>query len=169
LSQEQALSKLGSKAAATPSAVSIVPGVPLSIGQHGVVHDIEPTSTATPPHRLFLGEAVVAPQPTSPVERSANQVRPTCSSPSIVYEWRSLSDADKQGFTAAMKCLFSKQARSGLAGTPNRWDDLAAIHQHTTPQIYDDGQFLPWHRYFMWILSRSSQHVRVPRRDGVVG
>jgi tyrosinase len=88
--------------------------------------------------------------PATPVERAAEQARAaSCPNPAIVYEWRNLSDLHKQEFIAAIKCLLSKPPQSGIAAAKNRWDDLAAKHQKMNLEIDADGQWLPWHRYFM--------------------
>jgi Common central domain of tyrosinase len=155
LNINQALSKLSSKAEATPSAVHFLPDVPLSQAPNGVVHSIVPTS---PPAKRFE-EPYLDSAPAAPLEAAANQARATCTNPAIVYEWRALTDAHKQQFTAAIKCLYTKPARSGLPNTQNRMDDLAALHQRLTPQIHDDGQFMPWHRYFMWIFEQELRNT----------
>jgi len=76
----------------------------------------------------------------------------TCTTPAVHFEWRALTDAHKQQYIAANKCLFGKPSRSGLANAKNRWDDLVAVHQHLSSVIHGVGQFLPWHRYYLKVF-----------------
>jgi len=153
VSQEEALSSLSAEAQATPSAVTVLPGVPLSVP--GV-------ATASSVTDGPMGTAVPNPLPSSSRVAPEISAAGSCTNPAVAYEWDNLSDEHKQEFTAAIKCLMSKPPRSGLPGVKNRWDDFAAIHQHMNTIIHQVGQFLPWHRYYLWMfyqeLSKECQY-----------
>lgn len=153
VSPEQALSQLSSVAQATPSLVSIVPGVPLSIDKLGKVHDIVPTGVPliSRDNDEELEDTLPSPAKREPAAAAAAAA---CTKPTVVYEWRNMKPADQAGFSAAIRCLIKTPSRSGLAGAKTRWDDLAAIHSQMTPTIHWDGQFLLWHRYFLWIFEQ---------------
>ncbi|KAK6355579.1 hypothetical protein TWF696_004678 [Orbilia brochopaga] len=75
----------------------------------------------------------------------------------IRREWRTLSSAEQDKFTAAINCVLCKPAitpRSVCPGCRNRYDDLVYTHQQQTFNIHYVGKFLPWHRYFTWTLEK---------------
>lgn len=92
----------------------------------------------------------------------------------IRKEWRHLSRTEQTKFLDAVQCLMDKPAKSGLTATTSRFSDLQALHRGMTNTAYADiihhvvcflplsflnetkkqatqGQFLPWHRYYMHI------------------
>jgi Common central domain of tyrosinase len=153
VSPEDALASLSAKAHATPTAVRMVAGMPFSVDSSGLIHDVVATGTPVKDHSIG---AVPKPKNAPPTKEKRQS---SCTNPAIVQEWNNASDGDKQAFTAAIKCLFSQPSRSGLAGAQSRWDDLAAIHQGLNTQIHGVGQFLPWHRYFVWIFEQELRNT----------
>ncbi|KAK2053457.1 Di-copper centre-containing protein [Colletotrichum caudatum] len=68
-------------------------------------------------------------------------------------DWNSLSGAEKKAYTSAVNCLLAKPSRlrATLApGARNRFDDFVAVHINQTLSIHGTGNFLTWHRYFIW-------------------
>ncbi|KAK2761472.1 hypothetical protein CKAH01_16298 [Colletotrichum kahawae] len=69
-------------------------------------------------------------------------------------DWNSLSSPEKKAYTGAVNCLLqqpSKLQASGLApGARNRYDDFVGVHINQTLSIHGTGNFLTWHRYFIW-------------------
>jgi Common central domain of tyrosinase len=177
LDPTQALSALHQKATQTPSAVSILPGVPLPTNwneivesiDHGLKHEFQSLShDASSVTEQWIEENVSRPEKLEPQANQLPKHPPTeeaskvmteaaapagsCASLQTHYEWNNLTPQHKTQFLSAIKCLYTKPPRSGLPGVQNRWDDLAAIHQHMSPIIHNVGQFLPWHRYFLKIF-----------------
>ncbi|KAF9265440.1 monooxygenase [Marasmius fiardii PR-910] len=81
-----------------------------------------------------------------------NGVQAQCTSPSVRREWRELSDAQKQDYHRAVRCLMSRPSRR----YPNRrdvvisrWDDLTWTHAQLRSKIHWVAPFLPWHRMFI--------------------
>ena len=44
--------------------------------------------------------------------------------------------------------------RSGLAGAKSRWDELVVVHQQMASTVHQVGQFLTWHRQFLWVYEQ---------------
>jgi hypothetical protein len=149
LSPDQALSALYTKATASPTAVSILPNVPVPTEVAKAIASAKADPPAAKAAAAAAEEKVSNAKAVGAVNAAAAG---TCASPAVHYEWRNLSNAHKQQYVAAMKCLYSKPPRSGLPGVKNRWDDLVAIHQRMADIIHNVGQFLPWHRYFLKML-----------------
>jgi Common central domain of tyrosinase len=143
LEPSQALSSLYKKAKATPTAVSILPGIP-------VPSDVANALASAKAEMAAQGPAV-AEDLKATTEATANNAT-SCTNPEIHREWRSLTLVQQKNYVNAMKCLTTQPSRSGLAGARNRWDDLVVIHQQMSDIIHNVGQFLPWHRYFLKML-----------------
>lgn len=78
---------------------------------------------------------------------AAPQRRQACSNPSIRVEYRSLSQAQRDGYHTAVKCLQTKPATSQFGST--LFDDFPGIHVKLNQEIHSVAAFLPWHRYFV--------------------
>lgn len=64
-----------------------------------------------------------------------------------------LSSKDKKKYISAVLCLQSKPsktARSVAPGARSRYDDFVLVHINQTFTIHATGNFLSWHRYFVW-------------------
>jgi len=72
-----------------------------------------------------------------------------CKNPPKRVEWRQLSAPQKKSYIKAVQCLTHKQAKSGIPGAINRYDDHQGVHMLQKPQIHWVGHFLLWHRYFV--------------------
>ncbi|KAK0641977.1 hypothetical protein B0T16DRAFT_431564 [Cercophora newfieldiana] len=64
--------------------------------------------------------------------------------------WHSLTNAQKKAYIDAELCLMSKPSTSGLRGARTRFDDFQSVHVSLTEIVHYAGQFLPWHRLFVW-------------------
>ncbi|KAH7348468.1 hypothetical protein BKA65DRAFT_261082 [Rhexocercosporidium sp. MPI-PUGE-AT-0058] len=68
-------------------------------------------------------------------------------------EWGDLSAPDKKKYIAAVLCLQSKPSKtppSIAPGARSRYDDFVLVHIQQTFSIHSTGNFLSWHRYFVW-------------------
>ncbi|KAL4911770.1 hypothetical protein BDW62DRAFT_217025 [Aspergillus aurantiobrunneus] len=74
---------------------------------------------------------------------------PTCSNPPVRKEWRQLSADEKAEYLDVVQCLTDLDAKLGLEGVVNRFDDFQAVHSNQTPSIHWVGHFALWHRYFV--------------------
>ncbi|KAH7304674.1 hypothetical protein B0I35DRAFT_454544 [Stachybotrys elegans] len=73
-------------------------------------------------------------------------------------DWALLTTKERTSYIDAVKCLQSKPSKSDPSwapGTRTRYDDFLAIHIDLTPSIHRTGNFLTWHRYFVWTYERA--------------
>ncbi|TGZ76212.1 putative tyrosinase [Ascodesmis nigricans] len=73
-------------------------------------------------------------------------------------EWGTIPKAQRKEYTDAVKCLMNKPPRTSKADAPgvhNRYDDFVATHVNQTMQIHETGNFLVWHRYFVWAFEQA--------------
>ena len=77
-----------------------------------------------------------------------------CPSAHIRVEWSNMRNEDRHGFLNGVKCLWDRPSKGGYPGSQNRWEDIVVVHQRMTPQVHENGIFLPWHRYYLWVMMR---------------
>ncbi|KAH7075530.1 hypothetical protein BKA63DRAFT_299325 [Paraphoma chrysanthemicola] len=68
-------------------------------------------------------------------------------------EWSTLSEPQKRNYIDAVLCLGKKPARTPAAiaaGAKSRYDDFVVTHIQQTRTIHFTGNFLAWHRYYVW-------------------
>ncbi|SMR64572.1 unnamed protein product [Zymoseptoria tritici ST99CH_3D1] len=67
-------------------------------------------------------------------------------------EWDSFTRAQKLAYIAAVKCMTTKPSISGdlVPGARSRLDDFVGTHVNQTLRIHTTGNFLSWHRYFLY-------------------
>jgi tyrosinase len=78
-----------------------------------------------------------------------------CSLASAVVrkDWCALCSDEKKDYIKAVQCLQRLPSKSDPAFAPGartRYDDFVAIHINKTLEIHGTGNFLTWHRYFVW-------------------
>ncbi|KAK3383479.1 hypothetical protein B0T24DRAFT_688013 [Lasiosphaeria ovina] len=72
-------------------------------------------------------------------------------------EWGNFTTADKKSYIAAMLCIMSKPSKldqKKYPGAKTRYDDFVAVHMNQTLSIHNTGNFLSWHRYYLWSFHR---------------
>jgi len=77
------------------------------------------------------------------------------SNPNIRVEWRNYRTADRISFISAIKCLMSKPPSGNFPPATNRYEDFVRLHQKYMPNIHGNGNFLVWHRYYLWVFEQS--------------
>ncbi|OLN87556.1 Grixazone synthase 1 [Colletotrichum chlorophyti] len=68
-------------------------------------------------------------------------------------DWESFSAREKKDYISAVQCMLTSPSKSDPAFAPgarNRYDDFVAVHISQTLTIHGTGNFLTWHRYFVW-------------------
>ncbi|KAK8098833.1 tyrosinase [Apiospora kogelbergensis] len=85
-------------------------------------------------------------------ERGVSQ---TCTLENAVVrrEYSTLTSTEKLAYTSAVKCLMAKPPRTPpevAPGARSRYEDFVATHINSTQTIHFTGNFLSWHRYFVW-------------------
>jgi tyrosinase len=68
-----------------------------------------------------------------------------------------LSNSNKKKYINAVLCLQSKPAKSGsiAPGARSRYDDFLATHINQTLTIHGTGNFLSWHRYYVYTFEEA--------------
>lgn len=77
-----------------------------------------------------------------------------CASPTAVLEWRQLNPLQQQALTDANLCLMLQPPRAGLPGAESLWDELVVIHQQMASTVHGTGNFLAWHRQFLYVYEQ---------------
>ncbi|TPX07819.1 uncharacterized protein E0L32_010506 [Thyridium curvatum] len=80
---------------------------------------------------------------------------PACTPDKLVTrrEYGTLSRQEKLDYINAVKCLQSLPARTPAnvsSGAKSRFDDFVVTHIQQTMTIHYTGNFMPWHRWFVW-------------------
>jgi tyrosinase len=76
-------------------------------------------------------------------------------------EWSALTPDERKEYIAAVLCIQStpnKFNASTVPGSRSRYDDFVANHIMGTNALYtihEVGQFLSWHRYYLWNYERA--------------
>ncbi|UQC90160.1 uncharacterized protein CLUP02_15690 [Colletotrichum lupini] len=63
------------------------------------------------------------------------------------------SSQERKDYISAVQCLLTSPSKSDpefAPGARNRYDDFVAVHINQTTKIHGTGNFLTWHRYFVW-------------------
>lgn len=73
-------------------------------------------------------------------------------------EWSHLSRPEKLDYIRAVQCLGSQPARTPASiaeGAKTRYDDFVVTHIQLTLVTHGNGNFLSWHRYYMWAFEQA--------------
>ncbi|KAK1996222.1 Di-copper centre-containing protein [Colletotrichum falcatum] len=68
-------------------------------------------------------------------------------------DWAALSTEERKEYISAVQCLLTSPSKSDPSFAPgarNRYDDFVAVHINQTTSIHGTGNFLTWHRYYVW-------------------
>ncbi|OHF02047.1 hypothetical protein CORC01_02626 [Colletotrichum orchidophilum] len=68
-------------------------------------------------------------------------------------EWRTLSSAAKADYISAVKCLDGLPSKIGLE--TSLYNDFPYVHALLNNEIHFVAQFLPWHRYFVYVYEKA--------------
>ncbi|KAK1531793.1 hypothetical protein CPAR01_11442 [Colletotrichum paranaense] len=86
---------------------------------------------------------------------SAGNKRSSCNIFNARYrrDWEAFSSQERKDYISAVQCLLTSPSKSDpefAPGARNRYDDFVAVHINQTTKIHGTGNFLTWHRYFVW-------------------
>lgn len=87
-----------------------------------------------------------------------NRLSQRCSSGYLLSVCRTnLLSSEKKAYISAVKCLMTKPSISGslVPGAKSRFDDFVGTHINQTLTIHGTGNFLSWHRYFVWTYEQA--------------
>ncbi|RYP65628.1 hypothetical protein DL769_006259 [Monosporascus sp. CRB-8-3] len=72
--------------------------------------------------------------------------------------WEALSGDQRKEYIRAVKCLLSSPAKTDAAldtGARVRHEDFAAQHINQTLEVHVTGNFLSWHRHYIWSYEKA--------------
>ncbi|KAK4670793.1 hypothetical protein QC764_603730 [Podospora pseudoanserina] len=89
-----------------------------------------------------------------------NRDATTCTLENVAIrrEWGSLSAANRQAYTNAVRCLMEHPSLLDpleVPGAKTRFDDFVAVHINQTFSIHGTANFLSWHRYFTYAFEQA--------------
>lgn len=84
----------------------------------------------------------------------------TCSADKLEVrrEWGDITPEERRAWIDAVLCLQdtpSKLDRTLYPGAVSRYDDFVVVHMNQTLTIHGTGNFLSWHRYYVWAFERA--------------
>ncbi|CAH0003536.1 unnamed protein product [Clonostachys byssicola] len=85
----------------------------------------------------------------------------TLENATVRRDWRALSASEKTDYIDAVLCLMDKPSKadpSFAPGSRSRYDDFVAVHINQTLTIHGTGNFLTWHRYYVWAYEYALQN-----------
>ncbi|RYP53665.1 hypothetical protein DL768_001391 [Monosporascus sp. mg162] len=92
--------------------------------------------------------------------------------------WEVLSGDERKEYIRAVKCLLSSPAKTDPAldtGARVRHEDFAAQHINQTLEVHVTGNFLSWHRHYIWSYEKALRNecgytgYLPPLQDGMIG
>lgn len=115
------------------------------------------------PHAMSVAEIFAQPkgegnnQPVSSVSSQSDTftVQAACRN-NIRKRWGTMTPTERDNYVGAFKCLQDPRRSPPVGiwrGAKTVWDELVYVHNQLKPQIHEVDLFLPWHRYYMFILS----------------
>ncbi|KAK1752742.1 hypothetical protein QBC47DRAFT_349568 [Echria macrotheca] len=81
-----------------------------------------------------------------------------CTSPRVRRSWFVFSDAEKKAYLDAEVCLMSTPTTLKIRGARTKFDDFQAAHALKMEIAHFVGQFLPFHRLFVWAHEQALQN-----------
>lgn len=82
----------------------------------------------------------------------------TIASAGVRKNWDNLSGDERKEYITAVKCLLRSPSKTDPAlgtGTRVRFDDWAAQHINQTLSVHVTGNFLIWHRHYVWTYEKA--------------
>ncbi|KAJ4985270.1 FAD-binding domain-containing protein [Stagonosporopsis vannaccii] len=79
-------------------------------------------------------------------------------SAAVRKDWDSMSGKERKAYTTAVQCMLNSPSKSDpvlVPGARNRYDDFVAQHINQTLSIHGTGNFLTWHRLFVYSYEKA--------------
>ncbi|KAF1365762.1 Di-copper centre-containing protein [Lizonia empirigonia] len=73
-------------------------------------------------------------------------------------DWESMTGKERKAYTTAVQCMLSSPSNSDpslVPGARNRYDDFVGQHINQTLSIHGTGNFLTWHRMFVYSYEKA--------------
>ncbi|TVY64171.1 NmrA-like family domain-containing protein [Lachnellula suecica] len=70
-----------------------------------------------------------------------------------------MANDEKTAYIDAELCLMNPPATLGFNGAQTKWDELLYCHAWQSNVVQYSGQFLPWHRYYMYAHEQQLKNV----------
>src|SRR3569833_156141 len=63
---------------------------------------------------------------------------------------------DRRAYIKAMLCLMDLEPHlTQFPGVTNRYEDFVAVHINQSDYIHGTGNFLSWHRFYLWAMEEA--------------
>lgn len=82
----------------------------------------------------------------------------TLETAAVRREWSDMSEAQRQEYTAAIKCLTKLPPRSDktrFPGALSRYDDFVAFHMTHAMELHDNYHLFGAHKYYVWLFEEA--------------
>ncbi|AEO58727.1 tyrosinase-like protein [Thermothelomyces thermophilus ATCC 42464] len=76
----------------------------------------------------------------------------SCGKPKVRVEWKKLKESEKFAYLGAVKCLMDTKPVGVWSKATSIWDEMAWAHNEAKWNIHETDNFLPWHRYYIYML-----------------
>ncbi|KAH7029768.1 uncharacterized protein B0I36DRAFT_326341 [Microdochium trichocladiopsis] len=70
----------------------------------------------------------------------------------IHMRWGTMSAQQRTNYVNAIKCLMGRPRRGIWNGARSLYDEMVYVHNQMVNQIHGSDIFLPWHRYYLYML-----------------
>lgn len=90
-----------------------------------------------------------------PQVNGSQSIAATCTTVRTRPEWDNASDAYKQKFVDAVKCLMTSPSKGIYPGATNRYEDFVQVHQTVADNVHNNRKFIVWHRAYLWAFEET--------------
>lgn len=70
----------------------------------------------------------------------------------IHMRWGTMTSAQRTNYVQAVKCLMGRPKKGIWSSARSLYDEMVYVHNQMVNDIHGSDIFLPWHRYYMYML-----------------
>lgn len=147
--------KFSSTLASALSFASLAIAAPASSASSGQTLAFPPASQQPKPKTI--AEIAATPRPGNDQPASnmtvgdGFSVQAACRN-TIFRRWGTMSSNDRTNYVNAFVCLMNRPRKGIWNGANNLYEEIVYVHNQMVNDIHGSDIFLPWHRYYMYLL-----------------